>query len=163
MPAPGLERRTVRELLGLHVSIMEELRRRGVVRSANNPTGDLAEHLFCRAFGWTQAPNSSKGFDATDGDGTRYQIKGRRLHPKNPSRQLSAIRDLDGFDQLAAVLFDEHYGVLRAALLPVGLVRRHTTFVGHTNSQKFLLRDEVLAAPDAVDVTDAIRKALEAC
>ena len=36
----------------------------------------------------------------------RDRIKGRRLHARNGSRQLSAIRDLDGFDMLAAVLFD---------------------------------------------------------
>ena len=30
-------------LLALYVGIMEELRDRGVVRSSNNPTGDIAE------------------------------------------------------------------------------------------------------------------------
>lgn len=37
---------SVAELLVLHAEIGEELRERGVVRSANNPTGDLAEYLF---------------------------------------------------------------------------------------------------------------------
>ena len=65
-------------LLGLHAGIMEELRRRCVVRSANNPTGDLAESLFCRAFSWQREANSERGLDARDSRGTRYQIKGRR-------------------------------------------------------------------------------------
>lgn len=43
---------TVRELLELHAGIIEELRKRGTVRSTNDPTGDYAGHLFCRAFGW---------------------------------------------------------------------------------------------------------------
>ena len=30
--------------------------------------------FFCRAFSWEEAPNSEKGFDATDGQGKRYQI-----------------------------------------------------------------------------------------
>ena len=47
-----------------------------MARSANNPTGSLAEFLFCRAFSWQQASNLEKGFDASDGDGKRYQIKG---------------------------------------------------------------------------------------
>ena len=89
---------SLQDLLGLHAGIMDELRRRGVARTANNPTGSLAEFLFCRAFSWQQAPNSEKGFDARDGNGKRYQIKGRRLHPQNKSRQLSAIRDVEGFD-----------------------------------------------------------------
>ena len=34
-------------LLGLHAGIMEELRRRGVSRNENNPTGNLTGFLFC--------------------------------------------------------------------------------------------------------------------
>ena len=71
---------SLRDLLGLHAGIMDGLRRRGVARSANNPTGSLAEFLFCRAFLWEQADNSQRGYDAVDGSGKRYQIKGRRLH-----------------------------------------------------------------------------------
>jgi hypothetical protein len=107
-----LATRSIADLLALHAAIMEELRARNVLRSENNPTGDLAEYLFCAAFGWTQENNSAKAFDATGEDGTRYQIKGRRIHRRNGSRQLSAIRDPNGFDILAAVLFDDNYGVL---------------------------------------------------
>ena len=103
------EGKTTAELLTMHAAIMEELRGRNVLRSANNPTGDLAEYLFCAAFGWQQAANSVKGYDALDGAGIRYQVKGRRIHQRNKSRQLSAIRDLDGFDVLAVVLFDDDY------------------------------------------------------
>lgn len=62
---------TVPELLALHALVGEELRARGVARSANGPTGDWAEALFCRAFGWVQAPNSERGYDARGSDGTR--------------------------------------------------------------------------------------------
>lgn len=113
-----LSRMTLRRLLRLHAGIMEELRRRGVARNENNPTSNLAEFLFCRAFDWQRAPNSEKGFSARDHAGRRYQIKSRRLQPRNESRQLSAIRDLDGFDTLAAVLLNKEYRVLRAVLIP---------------------------------------------
>src|SRR5580693_5542284 len=74
---------TPTELLKLHARVSEELRERGIVRSSNNPTGDLAEYLFCRAFGWTQAGNSHPNADATGTDGkTLYQIKGRRCTPQ---------------------------------------------------------------------------------
>ncbi len=98
-------------LLVPHAAVSEELRRRGVTRKPNNPVGDLAEHLFCRAFGWKQAPNSMRDADATDDAKVRYQIKGRRLTSHNASRQLGALRDLtaQGFDALAAVLFTEDY------------------------------------------------------
>lgn len=149
--------RPTTELLALHIAVMEELRARNVLRTANNPTGDLAEYLFCAAFGWVQENNSAKGFDATGDNGTRYQIKGRRVHRRNKSRQLSAIRDLDGFDTLAAVLFDDDYRVMRAALIPSEIVRVRSTYVERTNSHKFLLRDGIWDASGVVDVTDRLR------
>ena len=146
-------------LLSLHARIMEELRRRCVVRSANNPTGDLAEFLFCRAFSWQQMTNAEKGFDARDSRGTRYQIKGRRLHRRNKSRQLSAIRDLAGFHTLAAVLFDDEYRVSRAALIPNAVVRERCDFVQRTNSHKFMLTDKVWDDERVTDVTEKLRTA----
>lgn len=152
---------SVLDLLALHVEIMDQLRNRCVIRSENNPTGDLAEYLFCRAFGWVQNPNSSKGVDAAASDGTRYQIKGRRLHKRNLSRQLSAIRDIDGFDFLAAVLFDHKYRVSRAALIPASIVHSRATFVEYTSSHKFMLPDQVWDLPGVIDVTAQLRTAEE--
>jgi hypothetical protein len=155
----SLDNRSVAELLALHVAIMEELRARNVLRSANNPTGDLAEYLFCSAFGWAQENNSAKAFDAIGKDGTRYQIKGRRIHRRNGSRQLSAIRNPDGFDTLAAVLFNDDYRILRAALIPAAVVRDHSKFIEHTNSHKFLLRDAIWDETDVLDATEQLRTA----
>ncbi|WP_274875112.1 hypothetical protein [Sinorhizobium meliloti] len=56
-----LRRQDDAELLKLHAAIMEELRNKNVLRSANNPTGDLAEYLFCAAFGCSR-PQTQKGF-----------------------------------------------------------------------------------------------------
>jgi len=148
---------TVSELLQTHSNILVELRERGILRSANNPTGDYSEWLFCRAFGWQQAGNSVKGHDATDAEGTRFQIKGRRLHQHNTSRQLSAIRDLAGFDVLAGVLLDAEFGVARAALIPSSIVRDRSTFTKHTNSHRFLLRDDIWDAAGVKDVTADLR------
>lgn len=152
----SLEGKSVTDLLAMHVAAIEELRSRGVLRTANNPTGDLAEFLLCKAFGWSQENNSAKAFDATDQDGTRYQIKGRRVHRRNSSRQLSAIRSLDGFDVLAAVLFDNDYGIMRAALIPASVVRAHMKYIEHTNSQKLLLRNQILALDGVCDVTEEL-------
>ena len=151
-----IARVTAAQLLALHASVAEELRRRGITRSSNNPTGDLAEYLFCKAFPWTQAGNSNAHLDAVGPDGTRYQIKGRRMTRHNKSRQLSAIRNLDGshFDVLAGVLFNEDYSVLRAALVPRSVVVDRAKFVEHTNSHKFLLRDDVWKLKGVNDVTE---------
>jgi len=153
----GLSSNSISELLALHIAIIEELRERGVLRSANNPTGDLAEYLFCAAFGWAQENNSAKAVDAKGDDGTCYQIKGRRVHRRNRSRQLSAIRDLEGFGILAVVLFDDNYHIMRAALIPVDVVREYSTYIKHTNSHKLLLRDGIWDVPGVKDVTEQLR------
>jgi hypothetical protein len=157
--SPDLTGLTPPQLLVLHSEVAEELRRRGVTRSSNNPTGDLAEYLFCKAFGWTQAGNSHANVDAVALDGTRYQIKGRRLTRYNKSRQLSAIRDMQGghFDFLAGVLFSEDYSVQRAALIPYAVAMNRATFIEHTNSHKFMLRDDVWKADGVRDVTQQLR------
>jgi|SRR5580692_8842615 hypothetical protein len=155
----NLSELTPPQLLALHAKLGDELRSRGVTRSANNPTGDLAEYLFCRAFAWKQAGNSNANVDAIGSDGTRYQIKGRRITRHNKSRQLSAIRDLGGshFDLLAGVLFNEDYTVMRAALIPHAVAIDRATFVEHTNSHKFLLRDDIWNAPGVRDLTQELR------
>jgi len=146
---------TSQELLSIHGRISEELRERGVTRSSNNPTGDLAEYFFCKAFGWKQLPNSNSNIDATDERGARFQIKGRRMTRHNESRQLSAIRDLSGehFDFIAAVLFLEDYRILRAGIIPYQIVLDRSTFVSRTNSHKFILSDEIWGIPGVRDVT----------
>ena len=141
---------TPAQLLALHAQVTDELRRRGITRSANNhPTGDLSEYLFCKAFGWTQAGNSHSNVDAIGQDGARYQVKGRRITRHNKSRQLSAIRDLGGghFDFIAGVLFNEDYTVMRAALIPHSIAVKRAAFVKRTNSRRFLLRDDIWNAP----------------
>lgn len=149
---------SVRELLTLYGQIMDELRDREVVRTANSPVGDYAEQLFARAFSWKLKGNSAAGHDA-EGNGKRYQIKARRISPRNPSRQLSAIRRLPDktFDVLAAVLFNEHFAVLRAALIPHGVVESHAKPVVHTNSWRFMLDDKVWQLPGVEDVTAQLK------
>jgi len=149
------------ELLNLHAKALEELRARRVIRSSNNPVGDYAEYLYCRAFGWQQADNSEKDADAVSDDGTRYQIKGRRLTRHNASRQLSAIRRLPGrnFDYVAGVLFGEDFSIKRAALIPHALVLENAKYVEATNSWRFLLKDEVWNWPGVEDVSANLRSA----
>ncbi|TIW59790.1 MAG: hypothetical protein E5V49_16815 [Mesorhizobium sp.] len=142
----------------MHGQIMDELREREVVRTANAPLGDYAELLFAIAFGWALEGNSSMGHDATDAAGVRYQVKSRRVTPRNKSRQLSAIRRLPDqtFDFLAGVLFDESYRVIKAILIPHSVVVARATRVELTNSWRFMLEDRVWQAEGARDVSREI-------
>jgi hypothetical protein len=151
---------TPAELLTLYARIAGELKTRGITRTANNPTGDLGEYLFCKAFGWEQENNSSKGIDAVDKDGTRYQIKARRITKhSNDERQLSAIRNIGDkhFDFLAGVLFANDYTVARAAIIPCAVVAERARFQAHTNSHVFFLHDDVWTLPNVQDVTQKLR------
>ena len=144
---------TDQQLFELHSNIEDELLGREIIGTRNNPTGDLAEHLFCKAFPrWKPADNSQKGFDAIGPapDKLRYQIKGRRIAEPNGSRQLSAIRNLkeEHFDSLAGLLFNRDYSVYKAVLIPHAVLmgldkdRRHIAFQEHTRSHVFLLVED---------------------
>jgi hypothetical protein len=150
---------SVRDLLSVHCKICDELRLRGITRSANNPTGDFAEYLFCKAFGWQQAGKSHSHIDALDSNGVRFQIKGRRLTRQNKSRQLSFLRNLDEqhFDFLAGVLFGEDFTIFKAALVPWAVALEKSVYVSHTNGYRFLLRDDIWLASGVRDVTAELR------
>lgn len=154
-----LSQASVSALLELHGNLLAELRRRDVVRSANNPTGDYGELLFSRAFGWTLNGNSSADVDAVDADGVLYQIKCRRLATPNGSRQLSFIRRLPErpFDRLAAVLLDGKFRVIRAAIVPYEVVQSRAAYVDSLKAWRFILRDSVWQVPGVVDATQELR------
>lgn len=151
------------DVLKLYSDTLEELRRREITRSSNNPSGDYGELLFSRAFGWVLQNNSSSGYDAVDAEGIRYQIKCRRITPRNPSRQLSALRNLPSkpFDVLAGVLLDHNFRVLRGALIPFEVVQEKTTYMKHVNAWRLLLKDSVWDIAGVKDVTSEL-KAIEA-
>ena len=83
-------------LLRLHASIIDELKAQGVVRTGNNPIGDYTEWLVAETLDLELTDNCAAGYDATDSNGKRYQIKGRRITPENNSRQLGAISHFPG-------------------------------------------------------------------
>jgi hypothetical protein len=162
-PDQWLQTAPVMHLLRRQGEILAELRRREIVRTANGPLGDIAELLCARAFGWTLAENGASGHDAEDGEGLRYQVKARRLASPSASRQLSFIRKLPEkpFDQLVGVLFDSHFNVFRAALVPYAVVLARSSYVAHTNGWRFHLKNCVWAEPGVEDVTAQLRACAE--
>jgi hypothetical protein len=158
-----IRRASVGTLMQIYGDVLEELRERGILRTGNGPIGDYAERLFATAFGWKLTDNSASGHDATDAKGLRYQIKARRITSRNASRQLRALRKLPDrpFDVLAAVLFDEDFGIMRAALLPYELVVACAKRAEHTNSWRLMMSDRLLLMLGVEDVTDRIRTAVQ--
>jgi hypothetical protein len=151
----NLEGLTDREVLRLHSLVSNELRRRGLTRTGNNPVADLAEWVAARALNLTLAEKSTTGFDARDQDGLRYEIKARRQTPTSKPTHFSAIRGIENqhFDRLVALLFAEDYSIVRASLLSFEVVKRLARFKPHVNGSLLYLRD-VWAASDAHDITE---------
>ena len=145
---------TVKELLQLNSSILNELKRRRIVRTKNNPVGDYTEWIVSKGLGLELANNSSVGYDGIDSEGIKIQIKGRRVTPDNNSRQLGAIRKLDekNFDQLAAVIFDENYDILNAVLIPHEVIKEYATYRSHVNAHILQLKGHILSDPRVKDI-----------
>lgn len=149
---------TVSELLRMYVDILDELRRRGITRSSNNPVADYTEHLVAAKMRLTLNCNSASGFDAIDADNRRYQIKGRRLTAQNSSTELSAIRNLASrpFDFLMAVVYKPDFTIDYAAQIPHEVVVELARYSKHTNAHRFLMKRSVLADPRVIDITSRI-------
>ena len=144
-----LDKMEVKELLQLQASITNELKGRGVVRTQNNPLGDYTEWLVAKALGLELEANSKAGYDGISETGVKIQIKGRRVTPKNNSRQLSAIRKYKekDFDELAAVIYDEKFDVLEAWLIPHGVVGEYASYREHVNAHILVLKGAILTDP----------------
>lgn len=154
-----LQRWTNSQLFRSYISILDELRRRGIVRSANSPVADYAEVLVCHALDLKRELPSTKGYDAKDRRNRRYEIKGRRITIQNKSRQLSAIRDLESlhFDYLVVVLFNADFSLLRGGVIPVGQITTSAQYRKHDNAWILHARDTLFEKPGVRDITDRIR------
>ena len=135
---------SVKELLRLNASTIEELINRGIIRTRNNPVADYAEYLVSTQLNLNLSTNSRKGFDATDQFGVRYQIKSRRYSKTNRSNQLGVIRNLDSnpFDFLIAVVFEWDYSILFAVMIPIGDINQHARFSKHQNGHILIIEGE---------------------
>ena len=140
------------ELLQTHKAVIDELQRRGVVRTRNNPVGDYTEWLVCQRLGLGKQPNSKAGFDAIDANGIRYQIKSR--YDQGISVQFSAIRNLESqnFDFVIAVAFNANYSVRFAVMIPHEAVSQLARYQEHTNAHILNLTDQIVERPDVTDI-----------
>lgn len=142
-----LQSLSIKNLLCLQASIINELKTREVVRTKNNPLGDYTEWLVADLLKLDLVSNFTAGYDAINPlDNTRVQIKGRRVTASNKSRQLGAIRNYEkqDFDLLAAVIFDEDFNVIEALLIPHEVIGKYASFRAHTNGHILVLKGQIL-------------------
>ena len=155
-------RQTVPELLAGYARALGELRRRGVIRSANAPAGDYAEWLVAKALGGTLADTfSEKSWDVRLTTGDRIQVKTRVVSVPARAGQLqtSPFRSWD-FETAAFVLLGaDDYAVVRASLLPVAVVIQHARWRKHVNGHVVTMTPSLLTHAQAVDVTGRLHEA----
>jgi hypothetical protein len=144
------------ELLSLYAGVLVELRRRGIVRTANNPVADLGERLFCDAMGWEREGHQSTNYDAMTADGARVQIKARRLTRERPAMRSGTIYDKDGFDLLAIVMFDPEFRVDRAVIVPREIALRHLRWSARQKGWFIGLSRSFWNEQALMDVTDRL-------
>jgi hypothetical protein len=148
------------ELLALYADILDELQVRKVVHSTNNPVANYAEKLAQNALSLTPMPESTKGYDAVDSEGLRYEIKGRRPTLKNPSRQLSMLRELrkQHFDYLIGIIFNEDFTIMKGCVIPHKIILEKSRFTNHANAHIFSLTDDIWDINGVKDITSQLRE-----
>ncbi len=158
-----LEKMGGRDLLRLYAEVLEALRGRDYVRSANNPVADYAEKLVCAALGLEPAQKSNKGFDAQDPQTEeRYEVKARRITSHNKPARFSPLRDFEAqhFDYFVAVLFESDFSVQRAVKIPwASITDELSSHNAHVNGRVVYVRDSLWTAPGAVEITKCLQQA----
>jgi len=142
------------QLLGRYSRVMKEMRVHGIIRSNNNPVGDLGEVIACEWFDLERELQGTRGFDAKDKQGKRYQIKSRRTTPKNKKVQLSASRNINNgkssFDFLVFIMFDQDFVLQKIGKMPVKIVKEHGKYDRRTNSWRLNLTRKFLSCKEVV-------------
>lgn len=152
-----------KDILGLYSELLEELRRRDVVRSSNGPIADYAEWLVCEALKLRRAKPSEKGYDAQDESGARYEIKARRYTEHSRTTHFSPIRDLEGvhFDYFVGVLFEVDFSVREALILPRKVVVDLAKYREHVHGWILSIHFWMVAVSDVRNITLELRSVQE--
>jgi hypothetical protein len=149
------ETRTTAELLQDWAATMRALRKRNVIRTNNNPVGDIAEAIVHAHCGGERASFSQAGWDVRAPDGERIQVKSIRTTPTTKRRNLSPIRDSD-FDSVVVVVFDEDFNVTDALKLSRDVAEELSVYRAHVNG-RILHLSSLVDDPrvEHIDLSDA--------
>lgn len=153
---------TTRELLRLYGRILDELLRRGAIRTRNPPIGDYVEGLVARALNGSLEPNSNRSWDVTTPKGDRVQVKARIVGPRTSrSAKFSAFRSFD-FDTCIFVTIDQStYEVQSAISVPARSVEEKARFSAHIAGSTVRIGTNFLALSGAEDITTLLKKVSE--
>jgi len=160
----GQEQPAVKDLLRAYRRSVDALKARGVIRS-DKVLADYAEWLAVEALGLTLAEGGAqKGYDAVDPrTGLTYQVKARQVTLPYFQPDLRGQGNLDAhpFDVLVGILVDADFAVVRAALVPLAVVRARAKPISYNNGYRLHMASGLLGLPEVVDVTAKVKRAAE--
>jgi hypothetical protein len=134
---------------------MRELAARDVIRTNNNPLGDIAELVVASYFGGERGSFSQAGWDVITPAGEKVQVKSLREVPGKKRTNFSPISDPD-YDFVVLVIFDEDFRVTRALRLDRDLVEQ--MFATNSKGQRIIRWSKRLVGNPEVrplDLSDA--------
>lgn len=146
------------ELMQLNQLTLDELERREVIRTRNNPISEYTEWLVADKMQMVLAAPSTKGYDATTTDDRKIQIKSRKNNLKNKSLILGIIRnyDLNQFDELIAVIYNHDFSIRYAMSIPHELVKEYGFYNEHQNGYTLRISNLLLNDPRVTDIIEFI-------
>lgn len=153
-------KRTTGQLLEDWAAVMRELQARDVLRTNNNPVGDIAEVIVAAHYGGERGGFSQAGWDVKTPDGERIQVKGIRVTGKGSAgRSLSPIRDTE-YDCVVVVVFDESFRVTEGLRIPRQVVEARFPVEQYRNARFIRLTRALRDDPrvETVDLSDAYRR-----
>lgn len=95
---------TNHELLEMPYALLVELKRRGIIRTADL-IGGVGEHLALRMYGGVIASVGTKAYDLTDPGDRLIQVKARVASRREGSLKIG-LKSTDGFDACLVLLLD---------------------------------------------------------
>ena len=151
--------RSVSELLRDWGAIMRELRVRDVIRTNNNPVGDIAEAIVAEHYHGTRGSFVQAGWDVKTDDGELIQVKALRQLPGGKRRNLSPIRDSD-YSCVVIVIFDEDFNVVEGLRLTRELAERLFAHRPYVNGRIITVTRNLRENPEVehLDLTDAAQR-----
>lgn len=149
-------KRSTRELLADWAAIMRQLRVRDVIRTNNNPIGDIAEAIVAAHYDGERGSFSQAGWDVRLADGTKLQVKALRLTGARGRRNLSPIRDTD-YDAVIVVIFNEDFRMSEALRIPRATVEQLFPHREHVNGRIITVTNKLRAAAsvEVIHLSDA--------
>jgi hypothetical protein len=140
-----------RELLDAWTRSLDVLHERGVIRTYNNPIGDIAEELVARHYGGIRGVFAQAAWDVAVGD-QLLQVKACRRTTPSTNIGFSPIRHRDGYTALILVVFTPHMRVEQAWRVPLRTANELAKFNAHVNGWKLGLTAKLKARPEVEQI-----------